>query len=396
MFLIRLVRFLRGYVRFEAQGVFIERFLNLLARDRISVWDGRKRGDTYTGCTRAGAYGKMRRHAKKAGVRLHVLDKEGMPFHRRRYRGRVGLLIGAGIFVAFLAVMSGFIWRMEVSGNEKLEDSEIIAVLERLGVSPGTWRSTIDVRECERLAMLELHEISWIALNIEGSTVRVAVSESTPPPAMIDPNTPTNIVAGHTGQIVSMRVYEGQPLLREGDTVMAGEVIVSGITQDRLGQNLFRHALADIKARVQPVIRVEVPLAQTEFRETGETRRRSYLQALGFDLPLYWPGSIPGPYRVERWETPLAFFGIPLPLSTLGEEYVLMEEVPVTLTESQAKDKALLELETLERVQLEDAEILEKTMTASLEGQSFVLEASYTCIMEIGVKKIILQSEPED
>ena len=161
MFLIRLVRFLRGYVRFEAQGVFIERFLNLLARDRISVWDGRKRGDTYTGCTRAGAYGKMRRHAKKAGVRLHVLDKEGMPFHRRRYRGRVGLLIGAGIFVAFLAVMSGFIWRMEVSGNEKLEDSEIIAVLERLGVSPGTWRSTIDVRECERLAMLELHEISW-------------------------------------------------------------------------------------------------------------------------------------------------------------------------------------------------------------------------------------------
>jgi len=391
MFILRLLRYLQGTVRFRAQGVFVERFLNLLARDRIPVWDGRKRGDAYEGHVRAGSYRRMRRHAKKAGIKLSVVDKAGLPFQRRKYRKRRGLLVGLLLFGVFLAVMSGFIWRVEVGGNEKVEDSEVIAALERIGVKPGAWRSSINVRECERMAMLQLREISWIALNIEGSTVHVELSESMPPPPMIDPDIPCNVVAGATGQIVKLQVFAGQALLREGDTVMAGDIIVSGIKEDRLGQNLFRHALASVRARVEPELTVEVPLAQTEYRQTGDTRTRRYIQSLGFDLPFFLPRGIPAPYRVERSSQPVTVLGAEMPVSIFREDYILMEEVPVTCTEEQAKQLALTELAALEKARLGDADILQKSMTAKVEKGVFVLTANYTCIMEIGMEKEIFQ-----
>jgi len=393
MFILRFLRFLNGYVRFQAQGVFIERFLNLVARDRIPVWDGHKRDGIYTGCVKASSYRRMRRHAKKTGVRLKVVDKEGAPFHRRKYRRRTGLLVGIALFVVFIYVMSGFIWRIEVNGNETLEDSQVIEALERIGVKTGAWRSSIDVRESERLAMLELDELAWIALNIRGSTIYVEISERTEPPVMVDPHDPCNIVAGQSGQIVSMRVYEGEALLQEGDTVLKGDIIISGITEDRLGQSLYRHALADITARVEPVIRVEVPLHQTQFVETGEQINRRYLQILGLDLPIFLPGDLPKPYRVEQEQNPLTIFGVPFPVSVLREEHILMEEVPVTFTEEQAKSQALEELALLERARMDGAEILEKSVAAILEGDTLYLEARYVCLMEIGVKKEIFHSD---
>lgn len=393
MFILRFLRYLQGYVRFRAEGEFIERFLNLLARDRIAVWDGRKRGNTYTGCARAAVYRKMRRHAKTSGVRLRVTGKSGAPFTRRKYRHRKGVLVGALVFFAFIFVVSGFIWRVEVNGNESVEESHVIAALEEIGVGTGTWRAAIDVREAERRAMLKLPEVAWLALNIKGSTVTVEIDERTPPPPMVDPHKPCNIVAARDGQITSIRVYDGEPLLQQGDTVMKGEIIVSGITEDRMGQNLFRHALADVEAQVQAALTVEVPLAQVEYEPVGETVTRRYLQVFGFDLPLYWPRAVPRPYRAAREQIPFSLFGAALPAGVLREEFTLMREVPVTLTEEQAKERALKELDALEIVEFEGAEFLDKRVTGVLHGGRFVLRAEYVCSMPIGIEQEILPGE---
>ena len=45
MFIIRLLRFLLGYVKFEATGVFCERFINLCSYGGIKIWAIIKRED---------------------------------------------------------------------------------------------------------------------------------------------------------------------------------------------------------------------------------------------------------------------------------------------------------------------------------------------------------------
>ena len=41
--LLKLLRWLMGYVVFISNGIFAERFMNLTARSQISLWDVKKR-----------------------------------------------------------------------------------------------------------------------------------------------------------------------------------------------------------------------------------------------------------------------------------------------------------------------------------------------------------------
>ncbi len=241
MFVLALIRYLRGYVCFMARGSYLPRFMNLLASERIAVWGVRRRDDTLHACVSAAAYAAMRPLARRAGVRLRLTGKRGLPFKRKRLRRRRGLAVGFAVFALFLLGMTRFVWSIQIGeGNKTVPEETILTVLEELGVRPGVLRSSIDVRDCERRALLALHQFSWIALNIDGSTVHVEVRETMQVPEMIDPGTPCNVVASHDGQLLEMRVYDGQPYKQKGDAVLAGQLIVGGVVQDRLGRNQFK------------------------------------------------------------------------------------------------------------------------------------------------------------
>lgn len=393
MILLTLIRYLHGFVKFRVQGAFIERFLNLAARDRIPIWNGKKRKDVYTGHTTPKSYRRLRPHAKKSGVTLRVVEKHGLPFKRRRYRKRTGLLTGLGVFFALIFLTGRFIWRVEVSGNQRIPEHEIISVLDKIGVNPGVLRSSVDVRGAERRVLLALEDLSWIALNIKGSTVYAVVRERDLKPPMVDPKVPCNVIAARSGQITAMVVYEGQAVKAVGDAVLEGEMLASGITEDRLGQNLFRHARARVMARVQHQITVETPLAQTEFIETGEIRARRFFHVLGWDLPLFLPQKIPFPYHVQRGQKFLIVAGNALPVGVFTERYVLMEEVPVTYTEDQARREGMRELEARQKAELDGAKMIDRKIKGSLKDGVFILKAEYICDMDIALEKRILKSE---
>ncbi len=393
MFLIALIRYIRGYVRFSIRGMYVERFLNLLARERIVIWDAKRREDSLCACVAAARYPQLRALARKAGVRLRLLEKHGLPFQRKKLSRRRGLVVGLSIFILFLFVMSRFIWSIQVNVQEKVPPERILSVLEELGVKPGILRSSINVRETESKALLQLPELSWIALNIDGSTIYVEVNETMPVPPMVDPGSPCNVVASHAGQILELQIYSGQPVLEKGEAVLEGQIIVSGITQDKRGQNTFRHARADVLAQVSLSLEVAVPLDQVTYEETGKTLRRHYLRVLGVEFPLFLPLPVPRPYLAQRNQYPLMVGPLELPLSRRLEEYTLMREVPVVYTEMQAKDLALRELAALEQVKIGGSKILDRTLTGRLEGRYYRLQADYICHMNIAMQKEILQSE---
>ena len=383
MILIRLFRILRGTVCFEASGTAPERFLSLLAWERISVWDTSCREKNLTGCVNASDYRRLRQLAKKSGIRLRLQKKAGLPFKKKRLKKRHGLLVGLMLFALFLFGMTRFIWTIEVVGNNIIPEETIIQKLEEAGVRPGALRRGIDVREVERLTLLGLRDIGWIALNIDGSSLYVVVNEAIAVPPDIDPRFPSNIVAAYPGQLIELRVYQGQPMFTKGDAVYEGQVIVSGITQDSFGQNVLRHARADVIAEVSREIEIRVPLGQTAYEETGRSARRNFLQVFGFEAPLFFPRSIARPYVIERTEAPLMLLGIQLPVTHRRESFTLMQEVPFRYTEEQALERALLELEVAQAAQFAGADIIERTLHGNLEGDEFLLRASFVVHMNI-------------
>lgn len=394
MFFLRFIRYLQGYVWFEANGAHTERFLNYIARAHIAVWAGSKRGNIYSGCIAARDYRKLRKHAHKAGVKLRVTGKKGVPFAKRRFVGRRGLLLGLAVFLLFVLGMSQFVWRIEITGNDATDDMVILQALKTMGIESGTWSRSIDIRDCEREILLSVPSLSWAALNLDGSALRVEVSERIPPPQMIAPASPCNVIAKEAGQIVAINVFEGQALVSVGDTVMPGDIIVSGIMQDSHEQNLIRHARAEVFAETRHELEVMVPLEQVVYTETEDTIRRRYLELLGLDIPLFLPWKLETPYHVERTATPMQIFSFKLPVQWLREEYFLMSEKTVVLSEAEAMDEALRELSNLESVRLDGAEVLDRNMTGSITTDGFHLQASILCKMNIASEQEILTGPP--
>ncbi len=200
--LISVLRFLKGYVCFRAEGVFAERFLTLLIKNGFAVWDIRKEDYVLRGCVFAAKYKLLRRFARKTNVRLRIDTKCGAPFFVRENKRRGGVLLGAVIFIAFLSTMNSFVWRIDVVGNETVSNKLILQTAYKYGLRTGAPAASLDALDIERRMFIELKDISWIAINIEESTATINVKESVPAPRMLrDNDTPCNVVASRDGVI---------------------------------------------------------------------------------------------------------------------------------------------------------------------------------------------------
>ena len=136
------------------------------------------------------------------------------------------------------------------------------AALEELGVVRGALRRDIDAREVERRLMLRLDKAAWVAVNLRGSRAVVEIQERVVPPERIDDRTPHNVVAAKPGFITYLEVYNGQPTVKAGDSVEAGDILVSGIMEDKKLRDRTVHARAKVLAQTQEKLAVEVPYLQ--------------------------------------------------------------------------------------------------------------------------------------
>lgn len=392
MVFIHWIRDVRGYVEFEISGAFAEKFLNLVSQSGLSIWDIRHVRDTVFACTKASDYKKMRKAAKKAMVKLKITKKHGVPFTRYKYRKRWGIAAGAVIFVLGIIIMSMFIWRVEINGLETLDEQKVLNILNQYGLKSGVLRSSIDVEKIENEMRLAVDEISWIAINIDGSTAEIEIKERTMAPQMLpDDDIVCNIVAGKSGQISKMEVYAGQEVVKEGDSVNKGDLIVSGIMEDKAGKTTFKHARAKIYAIIEEKKRVEVPFEKTVRVQSGESENKKSIALFGKEIPLYFGKKDNANYDIERSEKQYRVFGIDFSISTYT--FTPVEEKTVTLTEHEAKEEAMKKLNEFEEKALSGAQIISRSInsgTSKDNGNTFYIEANYKYEQDIAVERQVL------
>ena len=395
MFIIKGLRFARGRVRFEARGGFLERFINLCAAQGLPLWDGRRRGEAYTACTTPGAYRKMRHCARKARVRLRVVEKGGLPFWRVRYRGRTGLAAGAAGFLVLVFLLNQFIWDIRVTGAQQIPQERILQELSALGVKEGARRRGLDAEAIQREMLLRIPQLSWIGVNLRGSTAQVVVGERVMPPDPIDLGGPCNVVADRAGQIRRMVVYDGQRTVEDGQVVLPGEVVVSGLMEMKTGGVLLTRARAEVYASCEETLEVRVPLEETVLEGTGVQVGWS-VGVLGKEIHL-WPIHPPQPpYKLEKAGRRVNLLGFAAPMEIYRSNYILQREGTVTRTLEEAMAQAQEELELLEEDladRLGKGEILSRQLEGRLEEGAYCLTGTYQVVRDIARQEEIYTGE---
>lgn len=251
MLIIKIIRYLLGYVNFRAFGGFSDRFLNLCTHDNIPLWNIKNVKGNISASTTINGYLSIRKATRKSGMKLKVLEKKGLIFLLKRNKIRVGILIGVCIFTLVTVILSQFIWSISLVGNVELEQDYLLEAFRKYGVKVGSPVKILDDDSIAQDVVSEIERLSWASVNRKGTSVVIEVREKTPAPEKYDDETPTNLIASEDGVIISIDSLYGVEDVKPGSAVTKGDLLISGIISHPDGTESFVHADGYVKALVK-------------------------------------------------------------------------------------------------------------------------------------------------
>ena len=392
--MIGLTRWLTGWVEFSIQGKKkgqAERFLTLSARSGFCVWGMEPEGEGFRCRVRAVEYPELRSGARRCRVRLRVLRRRGLPFWQQKLCRRKGLALGGAVFCLLLWFLSGRFWIITVSGNEELPQSLLLSAAQEEGLFSGVARDSIDEKVLAAALMERFPEIGWVSVNTRNCQAEICLEEGIPKPEDQSGETPANILAAADGQILSIDAFDGVAMVKAGDTVVEGQVLISGIREDQLGVNHAIHARGQVEARTRRSFTAEIPLEYTETVETGETLTRRSLTAFGLTFPLTLRREPEGLWRREEARYSASLLGTPLPLWVQEETWLAcrQEKRKLTLEEAEALAWDAVSLQQRELLGVR-GRVLEEESSSKVENGVLRLTVRARCREEIGVTQEII------
>lgn len=387
--LLRLLRYMRGYVRFTVSGKYPERFLNITARRGVRLWSVERHGEGFCACMYRADYRAIRPLARGAGVCLKVNSKHGLPQLASRYRSRAGIVLGGCAFVLTVFVMSLFVWSIDITGLSTYSESHIRDILRDKGLYVGAFKPSVDAVSLADSVMIENSGIGWMAVNLCGSYASVEVKEKAIPPVVGDVVTPCNVKARCDGLIVSVEAGEGTVSVQEGSAVVRGQLLVSGVMENADGGSRLVHASAKIKARTTHEAEFTVPEHLTLMKPTGETAERYSVRLFGLSVPCNISG-VDSPYTLPReLEEAPSPLGVQLPIGRVTERISAIEPEEIRLNENSAKE--LLEHRSVlyEVFSLSKCTVEARDFDMEYKDGSYTLHVTYTCIEDIAKEEEI-------
>lgn len=387
---------LRGQVRLRVECAFPERVLNLCGARDLAFWDLQWEGSAAFTCRMSRRdCAALQRAAERLECQVTVLGREGVPFLLRRLRHRQALLVGlvGGGLALFLG--SFFVWDFEITGNETVPDETILRALEECGVTIGSFGLSLDGETIRNHVLLEVPELSWVAVNVSGCRAEVQVRERVDPPELLDERTPANVVARRAGLVLEVRDWNGAAAVLPGSSVTEGQLLISGVEDlETLGARVTA-GMGSVRARTWYTLTTAIPLTGDVKRYTGEKRVHSLV--FGKErIKLSSNSSIAGEkYDKITERTSWSLLGVPLPVTTVTETYRFYETEAAALDPAQAESWGERILtEQLEAMVAPYGTVASTLCTSRQRGDTLEVTLAAECVEEIAEPAPLYTEEP--
>jgi len=272
VFILRLWNYFCGYAIIIVKGIKIERFINLAVVNNIYLWDIEKIDyTTIKAKINIRDFFKLRSIVRKTDSNIQIIEKCGMPFKIKTVKRRKWFFFGLGALLIFIYILSSYIWMIEIHGLEKIDEQTVLENLSYAGLRVGIKKSKVEKRDIENRMLIQMPELTWMGIEIKGTKAFVTVVEKKPEPQLINRDEPCDIVASKNGVIEKILVLNGDGVVKDGDTVKKGQLLVSGtIIREGLPER-YVHSMAEVNARTWYEDVEEIPFEQIEYKKTGRT-----------------------------------------------------------------------------------------------------------------------------
>jgi len=290
--------FFKGAVRVEISGMDRERFFNIAASRGLKIAEISESGDgAVSFLTTCSDFKRMKPAVRKAGVRLSIRGKYGLPFFIHKNRKRKLLAAGAVCFFLLLYSMTFFIWDISFEGNARFTDEMLLHFMETVPAVYGMRKSEISCEALEEAIRNQFTEITWVSAEIKGTRliIRVKENEAVLTPEVPD-TSPCDLAALKDGVITGCIIRSGFGQVKAGDEVKAGDLLVDGTVpiyddSETLINSHEVRADGEIYAKTVHEIRNFVPFTHTVHARTGKRRPGFFVSFGGRTLSFLMPAA---------------------------------------------------------------------------------------------------------
>lgn len=253
-----------------------------------------------------------------------ALKSKGLPDIICRNRKRYGVF--AALFVClFLFFFSmGRVWDIRIFGATEAVREQVRAVLKSEGIEVGVRFRAFDFSETESKLKNLCPSVAWVNAHRRGTVLYLNLAENESGHAE-DASSLCNIVASEDAVIVSVSPSSGVAVVKPGDTVKKGDLLISAVHPDGTVSGAAGEVVGLVNGRVTAFCAQEETRSVSEKIKTVSTKIRIF-NFSAFILKNY--GNLPKEYAIIKGEKQMCLFGrfsLPFFLST-ETAYAMREE----------------------------------------------------------------------
>lgn len=377
-----------GKADVKVHGRYPEKFINLASASGVRMWDSLLSSEELYFKTDITSLKTLETVRDKLGYTMEVQRKSGLLVLTQFMLRRKYLLAGFLCFWIILFYLSGLVWKLEITGLEKIEHSEVVNLVETLGLRKWSWLRNVNLNVIEEELYLKFPEIAWVAVERSGTKISIRIVEKEYDPLQF--GEAIDIVAEFDGIISEMMVMQGIPRVQPGMTVAKGDVLISGY----MDNGRLINAAGSVKAVIFIEGYGEAGVEEVEKQYTGKEKVVRIMQIGGLSIPL-----TPGKHDFSEFEVveSVRFLRgnskqpVRLVERKFLEVYYTINRYTPEQAEELAKERALLmaHQQVREHADLLKTEVRELTM----ENNIYRCKILLTFESKIGQEKVQIRRE---
>lgn len=283
-----LLKYILGYVRISVEGYYIERFINICTTSKILIWNlKRVKGVKLFLNVGIKDFYEIIKIAKKLKCKVKIIRKRGMPFIINKYKKRKIFFITLIIITILIGISTNYIWNINIEIEENFEIENIEQDIKDAGLEIGMNKNKIDTQEIINKIRLKRNDVSWIGIELKGTNAIIKIVKAKEAPEIIDEKDYSNIVSNKSGIITKIIAQNGTALVKVGDKVEEGQILINGIMEGKYTGIRYVHSLGEVEAITKYSKTKKIPLKTTEKVNTGKKETKYKIKINNFQINFY-------------------------------------------------------------------------------------------------------------
>ena len=258
---------------------------------------------------------------------------KGLPRFIYQNRKRYGVFAALAFCTLCFLFVSGRVWEIRIQGVADGEKQEILSALGAEGLSEGVPFRSLDFSAIENGLQNSCASVAWANVHRRGTVVYVNVIAAQAGQSA-ENTTVGNLVASEDSVIVEVSPDSGVSCVKVGDTVRAGDILVSAVHPD----GTLSGASGVVKGRVSGEITAHAAMQETKTVSKEIQTVGLRLNFFDFRINIFKNyRNLPNGYDIIENERRLRLFGrISLPISVTVRTAIVCVEEPISFSEAEA------------------------------------------------------------